>query len=118
MDSRPRNPETLRATIDETRRHWCDRLIELATAAYRARDYAQAAELLIRALALDPAQAARIEAAGQRVRAKAGGGSVASRLTLTLQTACRLAVAEVPETDIQTLLNWNTAAAGRDDGVS
>ena|ERR1039457_1824134 len=110
---RIKDPQRLRATIEETRRHWADRLIELATRAYRARDYQRAAEMLVRALALDPGQAERIEHAGERVRAKAGGGSIASRLTLDLQTKCRLAVAGVTGEETQAVLTWNAGAGER-----
>ena len=107
----------LRTTIEQTRRHWADRLIELATAAYRARDYERSTELLTRALALDPGQADRIEAAGARIAARSGteGRSIASRLSLQLQTACRLAVAGITDDDraIQSVLNWNADVATR-----
>jgi hypothetical protein len=51
------------ATTEQTRRHWAEQLIGQASAAYRQRQYPRATEMLTRALALDPAQSERIEAA-------------------------------------------------------
>jgi hypothetical protein len=106
-----RNPARLRASVQETRHHWADRLLELATSAYRAHEYERATELLIRALALDPGQSERIEAAGKRIAQKSSsaGKSIESQLTLELQTRCRLAAAGIGADDqgIQGVINWN-----------
>lgn len=114
-ENKIQNPARLRASIAETKRHWADRLLQLATAAYFNRDYDGATELLIRALALDPGQSERIEAAGQRIQARAGRESktIASQLTLDLQTQCRLAAAGIGPDDqgIQGVINWNTDLA-------
>jgi hypothetical protein len=107
-------PGTDTKAIRATRRHWAGRLLGLATTAYRERDYPRATEMLVRALALDPASDYRIEAAMERVNAKAGTtGTAASRLTLNQQTAVRMACAQVNDADAQPLIEWNQATGAR-----
>jgi hypothetical protein len=106
-------PVTDTKAIRATRKHWAERLIGLATAAYRERDYPQATEMLVRALALDPASDYRIEAAMERVNARAGTtGTAASRLTLAQQTAVRMACAQAGD-DAEPLIAWNDALGAR-----
>lgn len=83
--------DRLRATIAETRSHWANRILELATAAYMAEDYTRASELVVRALALDPAMYKRCAAASQRItdKAREAGQKTAHRLKLASQTRCR-----------------------------
>jgi hypothetical protein len=105
---------TGRTSIEATRRHWAERLLALATTAYWERDYQRATEMLVRALALDPAQTCRIEAAMERVNAKAGTtGTAASRLTLGQQTTVRMACAQVGDGQAEPLIAWNDALGAR-----
>ena len=70
--------------FEETRRQWAEQLMDQASAAYRQEQYPRAIEMLTRALALDPGQSERIEAAQQRISARAGtsGETIATRLSL------------------------------------
>jgi hypothetical protein len=112
MDSS--GPVTDTRAIREIRKRWAERLIGLATTAYRERDYPRATEMLVRALALDPARDYRIEAAMERVNARAGTtGTVASRLTLDQQTAVRMACAQADDADTEPLIAWNQAIGAR-----
>jgi hypothetical protein len=70
--------------------------------------------VVLGALALDPAWDYRIEAAMERVNARAGTtGTVASRLTLDQQTAVRMACAQADDADTEPLIAWNQAIGAR-----
>jgi hypothetical protein len=105
------NPQRLRTTIAETKIHWANRLADMAFTFYMEGRYTDASEHIYKALALDPSQHERFEAAARRIQTRATNRNqpIAARLSLRLQTQCRLVAAGITPDDkaISEVLNWN-----------